>query len=158
MNTAPPESSDDVRQVDVVTMAEPIVAFTEGVVQSAAQVDHGSFGVGLKVSLRFTPKVVLALCYLQRSEQAEDGFHLFAFLREVIIQGIADAFCLRIGKQLRKTLGADQPSKEGDHQGLLYGIFLNMVFHRSYLRINAARLFALPITIRFFVRMRFLSA
>ena len=44
---------------------------------------------------------------------------------------MAHALCLRIGKQIRKVLGADFPPKQRDHQRLLHGIFLNVVFYKA---------------------------
>jgi hypothetical protein len=109
------------------------------IIQSASEIDDGSFRMSLQIGLDLTAEVILPLCDLQGSEESCSGFHLFSFLLEVVIQRIADTFGLRVGKQIREMLGADQPSEQRDDQCLLDSVLFDVILHflTSFLQIPA---------------------
>ena len=84
-----------------------------------------------QIAFDLAAQVILALRHLQRAEESRRRLHLPPFVFEIVIQRIADPPGLRVGKELRKVLGTDQPSKERNDQRLLNTVFLDMVFHRN---------------------------
>ena len=113
----------------MIAPAGAVVALAEGVVQPAAEIHYSRLRMRVQIVLYLAAEIILPLRDLQRAEKAGNGFHPFALLGKIIVQRVADPLRLRVGKQLRKMLGAHQPPEQRDDQRLLHGVFLDVVFH-----------------------------
>ena len=84
-----------------------------------------------QIAFYLTTQIILALSYLQCTEEPSRRFHFLSFLGKVIVQTIADPPGLGVRKELRVVLRAYQPPKQRDDQRLLDAVLFNMIFHAA---------------------------
>ena len=120
---------DDIREVQVVDPALPVVAAPAGVVQPAAQVHHRRRGVVPEVVPDLPGKVTLPHGGLQKAEAVHGALGFLLEVREVVVDLLHQAEGGLVPVEAGVLLRAHFPPVEGDDQGLLDGVSLNVVFH-----------------------------
>ena len=119
-----------IRQVDIIEAALPIVTGAACLIQAAAQIHNSGPRVVAQIVTHLPGQVALAHGRFHRPEGLHQAAGRLLQGGEVVIQPLQQFHGQRIGKQLGKTPGTQRPGVQGDHQRLLYGVFLNVVFHR----------------------------